>query len=315
MPILEISLGVSALVLGVVGFFAGSAYRKKSAEKSIGSAEEEAKRILNDAMKAAETKKREALLEAKDEIHQLRQETERDLRERRSEVQRQEHRIQQKEESLDRKIDNLESEVIQGFKDVNTAIDNIQEGVFDIITEEDINDLFKEEDPDPGDEPEPSRPENNSEHTGSGKGTFGGAEEVTYDEWSIDVDYLGYSTEQDPGGVNGACQVTESPKADGEYDSNGSIDFPLIFSSITGGDILSITITASNSAQPDIFEHFVFEADSVGYRVESDGTTWTLITDGTNNTSSHITINYDDNGKDYIRSRDIQSITVKTVKI
>ena len=49
------------------------------------------------------------MLEAKDEIHTLRQETEKDLRERRSEVQRQEHRIQQKEESLDRKIDNLEA--------------------------------------------------------------------------------------------------------------------------------------------------------------------------------------------------------------
>ena len=106
---LEWILGIAALVLGIVGFFAGSAFRRKSAEKTIGSAEDEAKRILNDALKAAETKKRESLLEAKDEIHQLRQETEKDLRERRSEVQRQEHRLQQKEETLDRKIDNLEA--------------------------------------------------------------------------------------------------------------------------------------------------------------------------------------------------------------
>ena len=104
-----IILGVSAVVLGVVGFFGGSAYRKKSAEKAIGSAENEAKRILNDAMKTAETRKKEALLEAKDEIHQLRQETEKDLRERRSEVQRQEHRLLQREETLDRKTDNLEA--------------------------------------------------------------------------------------------------------------------------------------------------------------------------------------------------------------
>lgn len=126
MPILEISLGVSAVVLGVVGFFVGSAYRKKSAEKSIGSAEDEAKRILNDAMKNAETKKKEALLEAKDEIHQLRQETERDLRERRSEVQRQEHRLQQKEESLDRKIDNLEAKeekLAQRSKEIDERIE------------------------------------------------------------------------------------------------------------------------------------------------------------------------------------------------
>ncbi len=101
--------GAAALVLGVIGFILGSVFRRKSAEKAIGSAEDEAKRILSDAMKAAETRKKETLIEAKEEIHQLRQETERDLRERRAEVQRQEHRIQQKEETLDRKTDNLEA--------------------------------------------------------------------------------------------------------------------------------------------------------------------------------------------------------------
>lgn len=102
-------MGIVAVVLAVVGFFAGSAYRRKSSESTIGSAETEAKRILSEAMKTAETKKKEALLEAKEEIHQLRQETERDLRERRSDVQRQEKRMQQKEETLDRKMDNLEA--------------------------------------------------------------------------------------------------------------------------------------------------------------------------------------------------------------
>ena len=102
-------LGAGALVLGVIGFIIGLAYRKKSTEKTIGSAKEEARRILSEAIKSAETKKKESLLEAKDEIHQLRQETEKDLRERRSEIQRQEHRLQQKEETLDRKMDNLEA--------------------------------------------------------------------------------------------------------------------------------------------------------------------------------------------------------------
>ncbi len=101
--------GAVSIVFAILGFFIGSAYRRKSAEATIGSAEDEAKRILNDAMKTAESKKKEVLLEAKDEIHQLRQETEKELRERRLEVQRQEHRIQQKEESLDRKTDNLEA--------------------------------------------------------------------------------------------------------------------------------------------------------------------------------------------------------------
>ena len=104
-----IILGVSAIGLGIVGFVIGLVYRKKSTENTIGSAKEEARRILNEAIKNAETKKKESLLEAKDEIHQLRQETEKDLRERRSEIQRQEHRLQQKEESLDRKVDNLEA--------------------------------------------------------------------------------------------------------------------------------------------------------------------------------------------------------------
>ncbi len=101
--------GAVALVALIIAFILGSAYRRKSSEKAIGSAEDEAKRILSDAMKTAETRKKETLIEAKEEIHQLRQETERDLRERRSEVQRQEHRLQQKEETLDRKIENLEA--------------------------------------------------------------------------------------------------------------------------------------------------------------------------------------------------------------
>ena len=101
--------GVAAVVCSVLGFIIGWNGRRKSAEATIRSAEDEARRILGDAIKNAESKKKEALLEAKDEIHNLRQETERDLRERRSEVQRQEHRIQQKEESLDRKTDNLEA--------------------------------------------------------------------------------------------------------------------------------------------------------------------------------------------------------------
>ena len=101
--------GIAAVVCSVLGFVVGWNGRRKSAEATIHSAEDEARRILGDAIKNAESKKKEALLEAKDEIHNLRQETERDLRERRSEVQRQEHRIQQKEESLDRKTDNLEA--------------------------------------------------------------------------------------------------------------------------------------------------------------------------------------------------------------
>ncbi len=100
--------GVAALVVAVIAFAMGSAYRRKTAESTIGSAEDEARRILNDAIKNAEAKKKEAILEAKDEIIKSRNETEKELRERRAEVQRQEHRIQQKEETLERKVENLE---------------------------------------------------------------------------------------------------------------------------------------------------------------------------------------------------------------
>ena len=131
--------GIVALVCAVVGFLSGSIYRRKSAESTIGSAEDEARRILNDAIKNAEQKKKEALLEAKDEIHQLRQETEKDLRERRSEVQRQEHRIQQKEESLDRKTDNLEAKeekLAARAKEIDARIeecDRIKQSQMDLL--------------------------------------------------------------------------------------------------------------------------------------------------------------------------------------
>ena len=99
---------VSAVVLGALGFVAGGLYRKKVAEAKIGSANEEALRIVNQAVQTAESKKKEAILEAKDEIHKLRNEVDKELRERRAEVQRQERRIVQKEENLDKKTENLE---------------------------------------------------------------------------------------------------------------------------------------------------------------------------------------------------------------
>ena len=100
-------LGIAAgfVVGGVICFIFGVTYRKKVAEKEIGSAEEEAKRIINEAIKGGENKKREMLLEAKEEIHKTRTEQERENKERRNELQKQERRLQQKEESLDKKLD------------------------------------------------------------------------------------------------------------------------------------------------------------------------------------------------------------------
>ena len=100
---------LAAIICGVIAFIAGMIHRRKTAEATIGSAEQEAKRIVSDAIKTAEAKKKEAVLEGKDEIHRLRNESERELNERRKEVQRQERRIQQKEETLDKKLESLEA--------------------------------------------------------------------------------------------------------------------------------------------------------------------------------------------------------------
>ena len=109
-PMLPIILtGVIAFVVAlVIGIPAGILYRKKVAEKEIISAEEEAKRILNEAIKSAESKKREALVEAKEKILADKTEFEREAKERRAELQEQDRRLQQKEETLERKMSNLE---------------------------------------------------------------------------------------------------------------------------------------------------------------------------------------------------------------
>jgi ribonuclease Y len=106
MPVyLTVILIIVAIALGIIF---GIQYRKKFAEKEISSAEEEAKRIINDAIKSAENKKRETLLEAKEEIHKNRSEYEREVKERRSELTKQERRLQQREENLEKKNDNLD---------------------------------------------------------------------------------------------------------------------------------------------------------------------------------------------------------------
>lgn len=106
---LAIILCIAGFAIGAIIFFLiGILYRKKIAEKQIQSAEEEAKRIINESIKSAESKKRETLLEAKEEIHKARSESEKEIKERRSDLQKHEHRLQQKEESLDKKLDAYE---------------------------------------------------------------------------------------------------------------------------------------------------------------------------------------------------------------
>lgn len=98
----------AAILFGVIGFALGNQFRKNVAEREIGSAEDEAKRIINDSIKAAESKKRESLLEVKEEIHKARVEYDQEEKQRRLEISKQERRVIQKEEQLDRKIEQAE---------------------------------------------------------------------------------------------------------------------------------------------------------------------------------------------------------------
>ena len=107
-PLGIVLIVVGALVLAAVMFAVGIVYRKRVGEREIGSAEAEATRIINEAIRSGESRKKEMLLEAKDEIHRSRTEHDKEVKERRAELSKQERRLQQKEESLDKKTDAFE---------------------------------------------------------------------------------------------------------------------------------------------------------------------------------------------------------------
>ncbi len=140
---------VCAVVFGVVGFVLGSVFRQKANEKEIGSATQEATKIINDALQEAETTKKSSLIEAKDEIHKLRSEADKEIRERRSEVQKLENRLNQREEYLDKRADSIEakneslSAKLKEADDKLIEIDSIKKSQFDML--EKISGLSQEE--------------------------------------------------------------------------------------------------------------------------------------------------------------------------
>ena len=140
---------VCAAVFAVLGFVLGVAHRRKTAEKEIGSATQEATKIINNALAEAEASKKEKVLEAKDEVHKLRSDADRDIRERRNEVQRQEKRLNQREEYLDKKADSLEakndkiSEKQKELENKLLEVDGIKKSQFDML--ERISGLTQEE--------------------------------------------------------------------------------------------------------------------------------------------------------------------------
>ena len=103
-----ISVIITAIIVAPITWLAAVAYRKKSYESKIGSAEEKSREIIDEALKVAETKKKEALLEAKEENLKAKNELEKETRERRAEIQRYERRVLSKEENLDKKSEAME---------------------------------------------------------------------------------------------------------------------------------------------------------------------------------------------------------------
>ncbi len=112
MPITMIQIIVAVLITLVIAvpvtYVVTSAYQKKVVEAQIGSAEDKARTIIDDAVKTAEAKKREALLEVKEESIRTKNELDREMKDRRAEIQRNERRIEQKEANLDRKLEAIE---------------------------------------------------------------------------------------------------------------------------------------------------------------------------------------------------------------
>jgi len=107
-PVEIIICVVCAIVALLIGIAIGILIRKRVAEREIGSAEAEATRLINEAIRGGESKKKEMLLEAKDEIHKSRTEHEKEVKERRAELSKQERRLEQKEATLDKKTEAFE---------------------------------------------------------------------------------------------------------------------------------------------------------------------------------------------------------------
>ena len=136
-------------LLNIVSFFGGIAYRKKISEAELGTAEERAKGIIEATEQNARAKKRELLLEAKEENQRLRQAADAEIKDRRRELSIQERRINQKEENLDKKSDSLEKKeqsLNQKIKDVerkDAKIAEIKQQQIEIL--EKISGMTREE--------------------------------------------------------------------------------------------------------------------------------------------------------------------------
>ena len=108
MPQVIIAVVITLIITAVAVWFISTEYHKKVANTKIGNAEEQARGIIDEAVKNAEDKKREAMLEIKEETIRSKNEIDKEIKERRNEIQRNERRIVQKEENLDKKLEAIE---------------------------------------------------------------------------------------------------------------------------------------------------------------------------------------------------------------
>lgn len=99
---------ITLCIVAPITWVVATAYRKNAYETKIGTAEEKSREIIDEALKVAETKKREALLEAKEESIKTKNELDKETKERRAELQRYERRVLSKEENLDKKTEAIE---------------------------------------------------------------------------------------------------------------------------------------------------------------------------------------------------------------
>ena len=103
-----IAVVITLIVTAVLTYFITTAYHKNVANAKIGNAEDRAREIIDEAVKTAETKKREAMLEAKEESIRVKNDLDKEVKERRAEIQRSERRVVQKEENLYKKLESIE---------------------------------------------------------------------------------------------------------------------------------------------------------------------------------------------------------------
>ena len=103
-----IAVVITFIVTCAITWFVANAYQKKQTASKIGSAEDKAREIIDEAVKTAETKKRESLLEIKEESIRTKNELDKEIKERRNEIQRNERRVEQKESNLDKKLEAIE---------------------------------------------------------------------------------------------------------------------------------------------------------------------------------------------------------------